>query len=109
VPHGHRLAARRRRFGQFWQMCQYGIVQAERALAIKHAYSQGRHGLRHREHITANIIDPATLAMNTVVGNDMNGISMPSWRASAASQNWSSAASSPIAGSYRPTLLDRRV
>lgn len=40
VPHGDRLAARCRRAGQSGQVRQYGIVQAERALAFKHADRQ---------------------------------------------------------------------
>jgi hypothetical protein len=74
VPHGDRLAARCRRVRQFGQMRQYGIVQAERTLALKHADCQRRHGLRHREHIAADVIDPAALPVKAIVGSDLDGI-----------------------------------
>ena len=40
VPHSNRLAARRRRAGQSGQVRQYGIVQAERTLALEQADRQ---------------------------------------------------------------------
>jgi hypothetical protein len=40
------------------QVRQYLDIQDERSVALEHADRQRRHGLRHREHITANVIDP---------------------------------------------------
>jgi hypothetical protein len=74
VPHSDRLAARRRRAGQSGQMRQYGIIQAERTLALQHADRQRRHGLRHREHIAADVIDPAALPVPAIAGDDLNGV-----------------------------------
>jgi hypothetical protein len=74
VPYGDHLVARRRGAGQLGQMRQYGVVQAERAVALEHADRQRRHGLRHREHITADVIDPAALATRTAVNDDLDGI-----------------------------------
>ena len=55
-------------------MRQYRILQTERTVALEHADRQRRHSLGRREHITANVIDPAPLATRTIVGDDLNGI-----------------------------------